>query len=300
LTFARDAGKDTAVIFDGLDRLLDPTKFWSVVQEDLRLFRELKVSILVTAPLSVLFAAGVGQSVSDHFDRVHHLPVISDDPDKGSLLSVLKKRRGYDLLSAAEADFICWSSGGVPRDKIAHLDRLYLAVTQALDNLLEGVGPKPYDAYSTRGNENENKKRKQSSRFVRHNGLSHPKSKIANPKSDDRRPASPRSGSAKWSRQSLEILDQHRVSRVRTARESQAAVAGPVEIENPVRSEMSHRLRRAARQRLFPDVTHAIHAVDERDGAAIGRPNIGRAGGGRQWEDLGRFAARERNYWQFA
>jgi len=30
----------------------------------------------------------------------------------------------------------------LPRGKIAQLDRLYLAVTQALDNLLEGVGLK--------------------------------------------------------------------------------------------------------------------------------------------------------------
>jgi hypothetical protein len=30
----------------------------------------------------------------------------------------------------------------LPRDKLAQLDKLYLAVTQALDNLLEGVGLK--------------------------------------------------------------------------------------------------------------------------------------------------------------
>jgi len=30
----------------------------------------------------------------------------------------------------------------LPREKIAQLDKLYLAVTQALDNLLEGVGLK--------------------------------------------------------------------------------------------------------------------------------------------------------------
>ena len=34
------------------------------------------------------------------------------------------------------------SDAQLPRDKVAQLDKLYLAVTQALDNLLEGVGLK--------------------------------------------------------------------------------------------------------------------------------------------------------------
>jgi hypothetical protein len=58
-------------------------------------------------------------------------------------------------------------------------------VNKAVENWTDSISPspklsttslkasasKPHDAYSTRGNENENKKRKQSSRFVRHNGL---------------------------------------------------------------------------------------------------------------------------------
>jgi len=53
--------------------------------------------------------------------------------------------------------------------------------------------------------------------------------------------------------QSLEILDQHRVGRVRAAGEGQAAVAGPVERENLVRSEMRHWVRRTARATSTPD-----------------------------------------------
>jgi hypothetical protein len=119
LAAARDVHKDIVVIFDGLDRLLDPIKFWSVVNQDLRLFRSLKVSILATAPISVLFGVGVGQSVSDHFDRVHHLAVIASDPGHGFLQSVLEKRGGYQILSKADADSVCRYSGGVLRDLIS-------------------------------------------------------------------------------------------------------------------------------------------------------------------------------------
>ncbi len=119
ISAAKAIHKDVLVTFDGLDRLIAPDKFWALTHQDLRLFRELKVSILATAPLSVLFGSGVGQSVSDHFDRVHHLSVLAADPKHGFLQSVLKKRGGYDLLSPRDADSICYSSGGVLRDLIS-------------------------------------------------------------------------------------------------------------------------------------------------------------------------------------
>jgi len=119
LTAARAIYKDIIVIFDGLDRLLTPEKFWAVVNQDLRLFRELDVSILATAPLSVLFGVGVHQSVTDHFDRVHHLSVLTTDPADGFLQSVLRKRGGAHLLSQEDTDQICHYSGGVLRDLIS-------------------------------------------------------------------------------------------------------------------------------------------------------------------------------------
>ena len=61
---------------------------------------------------------------------------------------------------------------------------------------------------------------------------------------------------------------------------------------------MRHGLRRATHHRLFPDVTHAIHAVEERDGVAIGGPKKGIVGRNGQWENLGGLAARERDYRQ--
>jgi hypothetical protein len=119
LAIFKDAKKDVVVVFDGLDRLLDPTKFWSVVHQDLQLLRKLKVSVIATAPLSVLFGVGVGQSISDHFDRVHHLAVIATDPENALLRSVLEKRRSTELLSGLLTDSICHYSGGVLRDLIS-------------------------------------------------------------------------------------------------------------------------------------------------------------------------------------
>jgi len=119
LAAARAIHKDIIVIFDGLDRLLSPERFWAVAHQDLRLFRDLKVSILATAPISVLFGVGIGHSVSDQFDRVHHLSVLTADPKHGFLQSVLRKRGGYDLLSEADAESVCHYSGGVLRDLVS-------------------------------------------------------------------------------------------------------------------------------------------------------------------------------------
>ncbi len=119
LKIARGVRKDVVVIFDGLDRLLEAARFWSVIHQDLRLLRDLKVSVITTAPLSVLFGAGVGQSISDHFDRVHHLTVIAFEPGNTSLWSVLHKRDGAKLLNRFLADSICDYSGGVLRDLIS-------------------------------------------------------------------------------------------------------------------------------------------------------------------------------------
>jgi hypothetical protein len=119
LNIVRATHKDVVAIFDGLDRLLDPTKFWSVVHQDLRILRELRVSVIATAPLSVLFGVGVGQTISDHFDRVHHLTVIASEPANVLLRSVLEKRSASSLLHPEIAGSICDYSGGVLRDLIS-------------------------------------------------------------------------------------------------------------------------------------------------------------------------------------
>ncbi len=120
LAIPRRGRKEVIVVFDGLDRLLDATKFWSVVDQDLRLLRELGVSVIATAPLSVLLGTGVGQSISDHFERVHHLTAIASDPMNSPLMCfVLEKRSIGSLLCAGLATTIWNYSGGVLRDLIS-------------------------------------------------------------------------------------------------------------------------------------------------------------------------------------
>ena len=53
LSYVKKTQREIVIIFDGLDRLLDATKFWSVVHQDLRLLRQLKILVLATAPLSL-------------------------------------------------------------------------------------------------------------------------------------------------------------------------------------------------------------------------------------------------------
>ncbi|MEK7406940.1 MAG: hypothetical protein AAB225_17845, partial [Acidobacteriota bacterium] len=108
---------EVVAIFDGLDRLFQPEKFWDVVEHDFSALRQLKVSVIAAAPISILY--GTGRWVSEHFDRVHHLPALMAAPESDELLrSVLEQRGGGDLLGPAEIELICSASGGVLRDLI--------------------------------------------------------------------------------------------------------------------------------------------------------------------------------------
>jgi hypothetical protein len=108
---------DVVVIFDGLDRLISADRFWAVVQQDFRALRRMRVAVLAAAPLSVLY--GEGRSISEHFDRIHHMATLSSEPENNSYLkSVLNHRGGTDLLAPDETELICCASGGVVRDLI--------------------------------------------------------------------------------------------------------------------------------------------------------------------------------------
>ena len=117
LATAREIYKDIVVVFDGLDRLLVPDKFVAVAYQDLRILRSLKISVLATAPISILY--GVGTAVAEQFDRVQHLAVVPADLEHGSLQRIIERRGGYELLSREYADALCRCSGGVLRDLIS-------------------------------------------------------------------------------------------------------------------------------------------------------------------------------------
>jgi hypothetical protein len=107
---------DVVVLFDGLDRLLTAEKFWSPTESDFRAFRELGISTIAAAPLAVLF--GQGKAVSEHFERVHHLPAIGTHENE-KLKLILQQRDRFDMLDDSEADRLCRESGGVLRDLIS-------------------------------------------------------------------------------------------------------------------------------------------------------------------------------------
>jgi len=152
--------RDVVVIFDGLDRLLTPDRFWAVVHQDFRALRQMGVAVLAAAPLSILY--GQGRSVSELFDRVHHIPMPPFEPEHHiHLKSVLEHRGGLDLMDADAADIVCYAPGGVLRDLItlardsgedAYIkgsDRILpkhseSAIEQMGESYLRGLGPEQF------------------------------------------------------------------------------------------------------------------------------------------------------------
>jgi len=117
LKVVQQSSRDVVVLYDGLDRLIGPEKFWAVAHQDLRVLRQLQVSVLAAAPLSVLY--GTGRPVSEHFDRVHHVHTLPTEPEKAGILrAVLEQRGATELLGPEQVERVCAVSGGVLRDLI--------------------------------------------------------------------------------------------------------------------------------------------------------------------------------------
>lgn len=116
VTVRGEQKQDLVVLFDGLDRLITPANFWSVVHQDLRILKKLKISVLATAPLAVIYE---GREIIELFDRVHHLAALSTEGvDQARLESVLLKRGGDLLLNKSQMTNLSFASGGVLRDLI--------------------------------------------------------------------------------------------------------------------------------------------------------------------------------------
>jgi hypothetical protein len=148
---------DIVAIFDGLDRLPSPERFWTVVDQDFRALRQMRVGVMAAAPQSVLY--GQGRAVSAHFDRVHQIRALRPGPEDGGYLrSVLAHRGATDLLGQEVAKLICDSSGGVLRDLITlardageaayiegaeeiQLLHASAAIKQLGESYLRGLGP---------------------------------------------------------------------------------------------------------------------------------------------------------------
>ena len=102
------------IVIDGLDRLHHLDSFWTLVDQDLRILRELEVSVVIVAPLLAYFTPG--RDLEDRFDKTHAL--WSLPKESPSLLEVLK-RRDRDTLPPASATEIGRYSGGVLRDLVS-------------------------------------------------------------------------------------------------------------------------------------------------------------------------------------
>src|ERR1035437_1858084 len=157
LTAVQERSLDVVVIFDGLDRLPSPDRFWTVVDQDFRALRQMRVGVMAAAPQSVLY--GQGRAVSTHFDRVHQVRAMSPEPeDGGHLKSVITQRGGTELLEQDVVDVICEFSGGVLRDLITlardagesayiegaeeiQLLHAVAAIQQLGESYLRGLGP---------------------------------------------------------------------------------------------------------------------------------------------------------------
>jgi hypothetical protein len=152
----RDRGLDIVAIFDGLDRLPSPDKFWAAVDQDFRAMRLLGVGVIATAPQSLLY--GEGRAIAAHFDRTHQIRALSPDPKCNDLKTVLVHRGGTELMDEESADLLCGASGGVLRDLItlardageeAYVEgdtrvqapRVRVAIRQMGEGYLRGLGP---------------------------------------------------------------------------------------------------------------------------------------------------------------
>lgn len=103
------------VIVDGLDRLIEPTRFREFAEQDLRAVRGMQVTIIVAVPLLLWYDNS--RFLQDYFDIVRHIPAAAIDPKESGFLKAILKRRGADkLMSAAAMSDICRFSGGVLRD----------------------------------------------------------------------------------------------------------------------------------------------------------------------------------------
>src|ERR1035437_317083 len=103
------------VIVDGLDRLIQPTRFREFAEQDLRAVRGMQVTMIVAAPLLLWYDNS--RFLQDYFDVVRHIPAAAVDPKESGFLKAILKRRGADeLMSATCISDICRSSGGVLRD----------------------------------------------------------------------------------------------------------------------------------------------------------------------------------------
>lgn len=106
------------LLFDSMDRIVDPTAFERAVVNDLAVLRALKIGVVMVGPPALLY--GTNRPIVDHFDQMHLLPTPdpADDGEREFLQRVLAARTPEGLLSTEGALHLVRLSGGVLRDLI--------------------------------------------------------------------------------------------------------------------------------------------------------------------------------------
>lgn len=104
------------VICDGLDRLIKPDLLWQVANQDLQVFRDLEIPIVLAAPLTLLFGRE-GRAVYDQFDPVHTMfDLVLEGGGSDRMRDLISCRDQDHMLSPQVAEAICQFSGGALRD----------------------------------------------------------------------------------------------------------------------------------------------------------------------------------------
>lgn len=106
------------LLFDSMDRIVDPTAFERAVVDDLAVLRALKIGVVMVGPPTLLYSTN--RPIVGRFDQMHLLPTPdpADDEEREFLRRVLAARAPEGLLSTDGALHLVRLSGGVLRDLI--------------------------------------------------------------------------------------------------------------------------------------------------------------------------------------
>ncbi|MBN1609953.1 MAG: hypothetical protein JW940_25220 [Polyangiaceae bacterium] len=122
------------VLLDGLDRMIDVSKFEEIVRQDIKALLSLGIGIVLVGPLRALY--GVNKVLLEFFERSYYQPWLDVERDEGArqlLRSMLTQRVEPTVFEEKAIDRLVGSSGGVARDLFA------LAQSACLEAYLQGI-----------------------------------------------------------------------------------------------------------------------------------------------------------------
>ena len=126
-----------ALLFDGLDRVVDMDAFEAIVRDDVALLRALGIGVVLVGPLKLLY--GTWRPIAAPFDKLYQVPWIDPAEPAGRdfLTQILRVRSPENVLSDEGAARLVEMSGGVLRDLIGLArdagEEAYLAGDETID-----------------------------------------------------------------------------------------------------------------------------------------------------------------------